>query len=101
MKNIFRLATAFRYNCYTRYNIPYGLSLSGTPLNETLIALHQILPQFQKENKLQKVQCVILTDGEAAMPKYTAKFSAAGRTNLLWAPITLDPILSSVTVRLV
>jgi hypothetical protein len=70
MKNIFRLATAFRYNCYTRYNIPYGLSLSGTPLNETLVALHQILPQFQKENKLQKVQCVILTDGEAAMPKY-------------------------------
>jgi len=70
MKNIFRLATAFRYNCYTRYNIPYGLSLSGTPLNETLVALHQILPKFQKENKLQKVQCVILTDGEAAMPKY-------------------------------
>jgi len=70
MKNIFRLATAFRYNCYTRYNIPYGLSLSGTPLNETLVSLHQILPKFQKENKLQKVQCVILTDGEAAMPKY-------------------------------
>jgi hypothetical protein len=70
MKNIFRLATAFRYNCYTRYNIPYGLSLSGTPLNETLIALHQILPKFQTENKLQKVQCVVLTDGEAAMLKY-------------------------------
>jgi hypothetical protein len=70
MKNIFRLATAFRYNCYTRYQIPYGLSLSGTPLNETLIALHQILPKFQKENKLQKVQCVVLTDGEAAMLKY-------------------------------
>jgi len=70
MKNIFRLATAFRYNCYTRYNIPYGMSLSGTPLNETLIALHQILPKFQKDNKLQKVQCVILTDGEAAMLKY-------------------------------
>jgi len=70
MKNIFRLATAFRYNSFTRYNIPYGLSLSGTPLNETLIALHQILPKFQKENKLQKVQCVVLTDGEAAMLKY-------------------------------
>ena len=70
MKNLFRLATSFRWNTYTRYNIPYGLRLSGTPLNETLVALHQILPQFQKENKLQKVQCVILTDGEAAMPKY-------------------------------
>jgi len=70
MKNIFRLASAFRWNSFVRYNVPYGLSLSGTPLNETLIALHQILPKFQKENKLQKVQCVILTDGEAAMLKY-------------------------------
>ena len=70
MKNIFRLASAFRYNSFVRYNIPYGMSLSGTPLNETLIALHKILPNFQRENKLQKVQCVILTDGEAAMPKY-------------------------------
>jgi len=41
------------------------LALSGTPLNEALITLHQILPQFQKENKLQKVQCIVLTDGEA------------------------------------
>ncbi len=70
MKNIFRLATAFRWNSHARYTIPYGLSLSGTPLNETLIALHQILPKFQQENKLQKIQCVVLTDGEAAMPKY-------------------------------
>ena len=70
MKHIFRLASAFRYNCYVRYPVPYGMSLSGTPLNETLIALHQILPKFQKENKLQKVQCVVLTDGEAAMCKY-------------------------------
>jgi len=70
MKNLFRLAHAFRWNTFTRYQIPYGMSLSGTPLNETLVSLHQILPNFQKENKLQKVQCVILTDGEAAMPKY-------------------------------
>ena len=45
--------------------------MGGTPLNEALICLHQILPQFKKENKLQKVQCVILSDGEAAqMPIY-------------------------------
>jgi hypothetical protein len=41
------------------------MCLSGTPLNEALIALHQILPKFQKENKLQKVHCIVLTDGEA------------------------------------
>jgi hypothetical protein len=70
MKNIFRLAYGINRNCYSRYTIPTGLSLSGTPLNEALISLHQILPKFQKENKLQKVQCVVLTDGEACMIKY-------------------------------
>jgi len=70
MKNIFRLAYLFGRNCCARYSIPLGLSLSGTPLNEALISLHQILPKFQKENKLQKVQCVILTDGEACGIKY-------------------------------
>ena len=65
MKNIWRVATY--HNSYYRatYTISPRLSLSGTPLNETLITLHEILPKFQKENKLQKVQCVILTDGEA------------------------------------
>jgi len=46
------------------------MSLSGTPLNEALISLHQILPKFQKENKLQKVQCIVLTDGEANQLTY-------------------------------
>ena len=57
---------AHRYN----FRTPLGLNLSGTPLNETLVALHQILPKFKKENKLQKVQCVILTDGEAQPLRY-------------------------------
>jgi hypothetical protein len=74
MKNIFRLAKAFFVGYYAKYSIPTGLSLSGTPLNESLIALHQILPKFQKENKLQKVQCVVLTDGEASPLKYHREF---------------------------
>jgi len=68
MKNIFRIAYSF--NHYTHIKTPIGMSLSGTPLNEALVSLHQILPKFKQENKLQKVQCVILTDGEAAGPKY-------------------------------
>ena len=69
MRNIWRISCSFSSKCYVRYNIPLGMSLSGTPLNESLIALHQILPKFQKENKLQKVQCVVLTDGEACQIK--------------------------------
>jgi hypothetical protein len=65
MKNIYRIAYYFGCRgCYA-YDPGSRVSLSGTPLNEAIITLHQILPKFQSENKLQKVQCVILTDGEA------------------------------------
>ena len=67
MKTIFRIADNFGsyyYHDDKSYRTPLGLSLSGTPLHETMIALHDILPAFKKENNVQKVQCVILTDGE-------------------------------------
>ena len=65
MINIWRLAEVYGRTNQCWYRYPERLVLSGTPLNESLIALHQILPQFQKENKLEKTQCIILTDGEA------------------------------------
>ena len=68
MKNIFRIAYSF--NHYTNIRVPIGMGLSGTPLNEAMISLHQIIPQFKQEHKLQKVQCVVLSDGEACMTKY-------------------------------
>ena len=64
MKNIWRIVNNFGY-CRTKYQIPLGMSLSGTPLNDTLIALHQLIPDFKSKNKVEKVQCVILTDGES------------------------------------
>ena len=73
MKSIYRIAYSFRNYC--GYGAPHGMSLSGTPLNESLVALHKIIPQFKKENKLQKVQCVILTDGEANPLKYHKEFN--------------------------
>ena len=65
MKNIYRIA--YYFGCRGCYSYEPGrrVSLSGTPLNEAIITLHQILPKFKSENKLQKVQCVVLTDGEA------------------------------------
>lgn len=65
MLNIWRLAYCFGRTYQCSFTYPNRLCLSGTPLNEALISLHQILPKFQKENKLQKVQCIVLTDGEA------------------------------------
>jgi hypothetical protein len=63
--NIWRLASCFARYSTCPYTYSTRMCLSGTPLNEALISLHQILPKFQKENKLQKVQCIVLTDGEA------------------------------------
>ena len=63
MLNIWRTAHSFRYR--TNYHYPHAMSLSGTPLNESLVSLYKIIPQFQKDNGVEKVQCIILTDGEA------------------------------------
>ena len=63
LKNIWRTISSFYGS--NQFTYPRRLSLSGTPLNETLICLHKILPQFQKENGVEKVQCIVLTDGEA------------------------------------
>jgi len=62
MKHIYRIAHAFSRRGYGP--VPLGMGLSGTPLNESMIALHQILPKFKQDHKLQKVQCVVLSDGE-------------------------------------
>ena len=75
MRNIYRMATRFGYSNVSwddrdRFQVPIGMGLSGTPLDESLICLHQIIPQFKKDNKVEKVQCVVLTDGEAYTPSF-------------------------------
>jgi hypothetical protein len=75
MRNIYRMSTRFGYYNVSwderdRFQVPIGMGLSGTPLDESLICLHQIIPQFKKDNKVEKVQCVVLTDGEAYTPSY-------------------------------
>ena len=67
MINLFRLAHYF--SCWRNgpdYTAPWRLNLSGTPLNEAIISLHTILPEFKRSSGVQKVQCIVFTDGEAA-----------------------------------
>ena len=69
MINIWRSACVFDWTQSTPYlDVPYGYRLSGTPLNEAMVSLHQLLPQFQKKTGAEKVQCVVLTDGESQPP---------------------------------
>ena len=63
MKNIWRCVYSLRY--YAEYDVPYQMSLSGTPLNEAFLTLHKIIPQFKSQYNLEKVNCIVLTDGEA------------------------------------
>ena len=65
MINIWRIAHSMSSQVRSPYTYPHALHLSGTPLNESLVTLHQIIPDFQKKNKVEKVQCIMLTDGEA------------------------------------
>jgi hypothetical protein len=44
--------------------VPPHLDLSGSPIGESLMALHSLIPDFQAKNKLQKVNVIFLTDGE-------------------------------------
>ena len=50
------------------------MNLSGTPLNEALVSLNQLIPEFKKATGVQKVQCVTLTDGEAHPLQYNKLF---------------------------
>ena len=74
LKNIFRVVYKIENNYDTFYDAPLGMGLSGTPLNETMIALHEILPQFKERTNVEKVQCVILTDGEGQPLRFHKEF---------------------------
>jgi hypothetical protein len=66
MRNIWRISySATHYSWSGTYMTPPRIGFSGTPLNESVVALHKIIPDFKKKNNLEKVNCVILTDGEA------------------------------------
>jgi hypothetical protein len=47
-------------------SVPNILSLSGTPLNEAILACFEIIPKFKSDNKVQIVNTVFLTDGEGS-----------------------------------
>ena len=65
---------AYSMNRDTRcFDIPQRFQLSGTPLDTSLIVLHEIIPQFKKKYGLEKVQTIILTDGESEPLGYGRK----------------------------
>lgn len=57
------------YQLYLRAqmnNFYHYETMGSTPLNETLMAAHRIIPEFQRSHGVQKVATVLLTDGDAS-----------------------------------
>ena len=61
-QNLFRLASSIVN--YGGSAVPQKLRLGGTPLNESLIAMNDIIPEFKTRTGAQKVHVVCLTDGD-------------------------------------
>ena len=69
MMNILMMYTN-RYTGYSNwtengypYTPPRNLELGGTPLNDAIIAMMDIVPKFKIETGVQKVNTIFLTDG--------------------------------------
>ena len=70
-RNIWREVFSMSY--YVSYHGTIGMGLSGTPLNESILVMKDIIPQFQKSNGVNKVNLMILTDGDACGTGYGAE----------------------------
>ena len=86
--NLYREAYAYIYHC--GYPTTLGCTLSGTPLNEGIVMLNYIIPQFKKQNDLQKVNVCILTDGEACQSSYGRKYYNDHKDEYYVRPRRLD-----------
>ena len=87
---IFMAATATHYsNAYRYYgegvyfSIPDRMALGGTPLNDAIIAMMELVPKFKKETGVQKVNTIFLTDGAShGLPGvYDYKFNKEENTH--------------------
>ena len=71
MINVWRSACVFNWSYHTPFlDVPLGFRLSGTPLNEVMVCLHHLIPDFKSRTGVEKLQCVVLTDGESQPLRY-------------------------------
>ena len=67
LHNIWMMANQWGYRQWDEMGYPIRImdkyNLSGTPLQEAVVSLFDIVPTFQKDSGVQKVHTVFLTDG--------------------------------------
>ena len=55
-----------KYDKYSySWDLPLQDCLGGTPLNDAIMIAHDIIPKFKSANRIEKVNMVLLTDGES------------------------------------
>lgn len=85
--------------------VPDTLRLGGTPLNHSIVAAFELIPEFKKTNKIDIVNAVFLTDGESGIianrisyidPKTNTPVSTAeGRPDWKRRAIFRDPVTNA------
>jgi hypothetical protein len=60
------MRNGMNYHNYSSDVVSANLRLGGTPLNEAIISAFEIVPMFQKKNKVQIVNTIFLTDGQGS-----------------------------------
>ena len=68
METLHMLASMFTFS-YGNH-VPPKVSLSGTPLNESIMTLKTLLPDFKKRTGVEKAHVMILTDGESVQSRF-------------------------------
>ena len=66
--NMFREVSTICY--YVGYQQTIGMGLSGTPLNESILVMKSIIPEFKKTSGVSNINLCILTDGESCSSTY-------------------------------
>ena len=87
-KNLFR--EAHYYKAYSGYSTTLGVGLSGTPLNEAIVMLNYIIPEFKSNNDLQKVNVCVLSDGESCSAAYGHEIYLDHKDEYRVAPRRID-----------
>ena len=64
LETMYMIASSYTNRSYDI--VPSRVGLSGTPLNEALVVMRDILPKFKSNNNVEKAHVMVLTDGEAA-----------------------------------
>ena len=83
MKNIFSQSMRISHR---HYHVPYSdaLQMSGTPLNNCLFMMPDVIERFKRRSNVQKVSFVCITDGESSPVHYTLEGNYGFHTHALW-----------------